>query len=1251
MTPSPETKRKFVIADQNAISVEGHFQTYTNALALAAHRAGHEVIVLWNKRLPLDATAHVPYRPIPSFSYAEGEADAHGVLPYGEGHFGYELENAIRPLRLSARDVVVVHTCHFVELVELLDYFVSLPPAEDLPVFHVVLRYDPDIFRYRLGRLMAQLAALAGSELLREKFQFHSDTEQLAAEYRDLFDVQVGVCPIPVDLTRLLPKLGDALSRGVSKRPLVASYLGTARSEKGYRDLLEAIEFVAETYVASDRLHFVLQCSEPSLRSEPGLLEYQERLEARLRERRILSKVRLVKHIVDAEAYCDLVAQSDIVLLGYSAESYRSRSSSVLVEAMAAGKVVVTTEGSWMASRVGPDNAVCYAGGSELGPAIAQAVEHFDELAAGARARRDEAIAAADPAALAAYFAERRASAAAADAAPIVTIIADGDAVIGATSAVAVLRERLRTCDLAGSRVILLLLCGDGAGDEPERRRRFADWLRPHSLARVVIARGADLTRETGAELVSLVSACKPNFILLSLETDSAVVEKLATAGAPVVRDTGACSFTLAPSRLDALAGVVDCAELVTSARPLGERFGPEAARTKPLARLALLESVDLLLVAPQSRGGNEALRWFLEEVYRPFLAPRRASLIVIGEIDQDIPLPTFEDVFFIGPVEDRDPLYAAAKIIVAPTRVADTGSLELLEALSKRKPVVTTRVAAFAVGAAGVEAHDEPEAFAEAISALLDGREKRIAAAAASGAAAMQLRAARWNETSERLLAAIGGRAAVAAEETDARAEPLVEWSPAIRAANRFVRSHLAGEPLEGLDELALLPDGGAALVENIAASLLERRSAPILRKDGGLLARVTCIHRGVRSADIAAIVRIVAAGAGADAVQTIVVDRWFVGAIVARTSNGETIVHEFADDRRETTDLRLVDLPSLAEDGEWVAYRRIPLSWSERVLGRRILANWPPEPGEGATLAVFRSPPPPRVDWKARLIRLFAAIFSGRRSLLYKLSPWPKSNPLFDANWYFSRYEEVGSRNTALFDHYLRRGARDGRDPNPYFDTRWYLDRYPEVRRSGYNPLDHYLEVGAGEDYDPGPRFSGSRYLDGSPDVRAWRLNPLLHYLEYGRREGRAIYPAEPARPFQSIVAPAILAASGTPWVEIEIPVRERAAAPLLELYCGDRKLELHPCEADGKALLRAVLRRREVVSGAVHLRAMLGSGEAATIEICGLRIGWSSGPAEVALEQADRLLVTRASAADRSNAERLGNSPAVGGVPSAL
>ncbi len=114
-------------------------------------------------------------------------------------------------------------------------------------------------------------------------------------------------------------------------------------------------------------------------------------------------------------------------------------------------------------------------------------------------------------------------------------------------------------------------------------------------------------------------------------------------------------------------------------------------------------------------------------------------------------------------------------------------------------------------------------------------------------------------------------------------------------------------------------------------------------------------------------------------------------------------------------------------------------------------------------------------------------------------------RASGLFDPAWYLETYPDVAARQADPLRHYVRHGAREGRDPNRFFSSSWYLTNYPDVARSGLNPLVHYIVHGAGEGRRPGPLFDTRWYLDANPDVAAADINPLLHFLRHGAREGR--------------------------------------------------------------------------------------------------------------------------------------------------
>lgn len=66
--------------------------------------------------------------------------------------------------------------------------------------------------------------------------------------------------------------------------------------------------------------------------------------------------------------------------------------------------------------------------------------------------------------------------------------------------------------------------------------------------------------------------------------------------------------------------------------------------------------------------------------------------------------------------------------------------------------------------------------------------------------------------------------------------------------------------------------------------------------------------------------------------------------------------------------------------------------------------------------------------------------------------------ATPLFDPAWYLREYPMVLDSEMSPALHYLRRGAKNGRNPGPHFDTAAYVAAHPEMPR-GANPLLHYV------------------------------------------------------------------------------------------------------------------------------------------------------------------------------------------------
>lgn len=84
-----------------------------------------------------------------------------------------------------------------------------------------------------------------------------------------------------------------------------------------------------------------------------------------------------------------------------------------------------------------------------------------------------------------------------------------------------------------------------------------------------------------------------------------------------------------------------------------------------------------------------------------------------------------------------------------------------------------------------------------------------------------------------------------------------------------------------------------------------------------------------------------------------------------------------------------------------------------------------------------------------------------------------------------------------------------RDWERARAAFDRDFYLAHNPDITAAGVDPFEHYMRIGWREGRDPSPAFCTSHYLRHAPDVVESGVNPFLHWLRYGIHEDRVTLP----------------------------------------------------------------------------------------------------------------------------------------------
>lgn len=466
---------RLYVVEQSGLEPGGHYHAYTACVGDGARQLGLDTVILANKRLRGRGGA-LPRDIVPCFTYTWAEAELDGKLGWEEGNIAFEMFEAFRRVPPAEDDHVFLHTTGYRELRALLDCLTGKLPGEPLPYFHLLLRRDPDILIDNYRDYAGYFERIAASPYLRRKILLHTDTHLLSEAFANVCRVPFATAPIPFDQT-LLRQSAAARRKRRSGDKLTIVYLGDAREEKGYQHLPQALSCLWKDYVEPGRVRFVVQSNFNTPGGEPGILSASQNLAG-------FPHTTLKSEPLQPAEYYQILADADIVLIPYSAQRYRYRSSGVLVEAMGAGKPVVTSAGSWMATQVTAEHAVLFDTPAGLGPAIAEAIDRFDELSAGAAARREAVLARATGASLVQHLldlaqppviGERRTG-------RRILLVMNGDAMVLNNGASRVAHAQLQYLTAAGFAVVGLFL----TYGPPETAEAFAKWR--SALARSISA-------------------------------------------------------------------------------------------------------------------------------------------------------------------------------------------------------------------------------------------------------------------------------------------------------------------------------------------------------------------------------------------------------------------------------------------------------------------------------------------------------------------------------------------------------------------------------------------------------------------------------------------------------------------------------------------------------------------------------------------------------------------------------------------
>lgn len=295
------------------------------------------------------------------------------------------LDRALDRLGATMADQLFFHTCTPASVTEIIGGL-SRRPAERRPRLHLLFRYDEASCPGG-----GPTGFFAPFRALREDWQsrvrLFCETEDLAAYYEAGTGLTFDVLPtmawpsIPADA----PPGGDA---GAGSDALTLAYLGDARVEKGFLMLPDVVEAIAAGRgPAGRRIHFHIQSHFNIPGGEPGIRAARAAL-----ARFAPDLVTLYDTPLDNQTYESVLRAADVILLPYSADTYRRRGSGVLAEALVAGKPVIGPANTWIGRQISQRRGRLFHADWDFTPQLLDLLEHVDACKAAAREHAGTAI-------------------------------------------------------------------------------------------------------------------------------------------------------------------------------------------------------------------------------------------------------------------------------------------------------------------------------------------------------------------------------------------------------------------------------------------------------------------------------------------------------------------------------------------------------------------------------------------------------------------------------------------------------------------------------------------------------------------------------------------------------------------------------------------------------------------------------------------------------------------------------------------
>lgn len=363
---------KFILIDNSISDTAGHHYQYAEYCLKAAKDLGYEPILATNKNNK--ETENLPWRVHPVYTgtfwshdkYNDllvsiynrfekskrkivlsgilrvlGQTLANKLLDKDKiEEFAKNSQDLFNQISLSEGDIVFIPTSGLVEMYGISECAATNQSLQKATCHFLFRRnlYNGSPENYSFMYIKLRLLKLAFDNFLKRTkihAMFYTDSDQLTDQYDRIESVRFHTLPLP----HTIPK-PQARKK---KDKLQITYLGDARTEKGYQHLPQLVQDLWADYVKQDKVSFVIQSNYNIPDGEPAPVVAREQLHHFPSD-----KVTLIPESPTVEEYGKILEESDVILLPYDKTNYYARSSGILVEALCHGIPVLVPSGTWL---------------------------------------------------------------------------------------------------------------------------------------------------------------------------------------------------------------------------------------------------------------------------------------------------------------------------------------------------------------------------------------------------------------------------------------------------------------------------------------------------------------------------------------------------------------------------------------------------------------------------------------------------------------------------------------------------------------------------------------------------------------------------------------------------------------------------------------------------------------------------------------------------------------------------------------